>query len=84
MPIYQCKNCTYSSRKRHLIIRHLNNKTLCRNRVIKCDLNNFFSDYLNEPVASDDDDDNSEWDLNSQFTDCTLIEDVFQIIDDNE
>jgi hypothetical protein len=82
MPIYLCKNCTYSSRKRHLIIRHLNNKTLCRNRVIKCSLDTFYSDYLNEPVASDDDDD--DFDINSQFTDCTLLEDVFQIIDDNE
>ena len=81
MVLFQCKHCSYTTRKKHLIIRHLQNKNPCRNRVIKCDINSFFSDYLNEPNQSDDDAD--EWEVDSQFTDCTLIDDVFQIIDDN-
>ena len=82
MPLYQCKHCSYTTRKRHIILRHLQNKNPCRNRVIRCDIDTFYSDYLNEPVDSNDEDD--DFDINSEFTDCTLLDEVFQIIDDDE
>jgi hypothetical protein len=86
---YQCRKCNYTTKKRSLIVRHLNNKFPCRNQTIKVDRSTNFDDlklYKNDTeydAESSEDDENSNWDIDSQFTDVTAIEDAFlEIVND--